>query len=263
MAKALLPVLAALAASAVLLAACDSPPAPPPAVRGAVSAAPTPRESQPPRRAEGALALERLGIAVRPGLHGATIIAMDLDGPAAHAGAQVGDVLLGVNGTAVTTADELERLATTGGRLVLDVQRGAERRQVAVAGASAAPHGTWNALGLQVREVPPDTLKSLGVGYGIMVTKVRAPADRTRILPGDVIVGVNYTSLRSMDQFNRLVAEANRAIALLVRRADSDLYIAFDMGGVPRGGDASRGGGLPPVETFKTNRDATGRPLRT
>ena len=216
-----------------------------------------------PRGAEGALALERLGIAVRPALRGATIIAMDLDGPAAQAGAQVGDVVLGVNGTAVTTAAELERLAAAGGRLVLDVQRGAERRQVAVAGASAAPPGTWNALGLQVREVPPDTLKALGVGYGIMVTKVRAPADRTRILPGDVIVGVNTTSLRSMDQFNQLVAQANRAVALLVRRADSDLYIAFDMGGAPRGSDASRGGGLPPAETFKTKRDATGRPLRT
>ena len=96
-----------------------------------------------------------------------------------------------------------------------------------------------------------------------MVTRVRAPADRTRILPGDVIVGVNYTSLRSMDQFNRLVAQTNRAVALLVRRADSDLYIAFDRPGAQRGGDASRGGGLPPVETYRTNRNATGRPLRT
>ncbi len=233
--------------------------------RGPISAAPRIPPPQPLHRAEGAASLERLGIAVRPGPDGATVIAIDLDGPAAQSGAQVGDVVVSINGTPAAGAVELDRLAASApdGTIVLEVLRGAERRRLAIAGNAAATlAGAWNALGLQVREVPRETLKTLGVAYGIMVTRVRSPADRTRILPGDVIVGVNHTSIRSMEDFNRLVAEGKRAVALLVRRADSDLYIAFDVAG-KRGGNASRGGGLPPAETFKTRRDATGRPLRT
>jgi serine protease Do len=124
-----------------------------------------------------------------------------------------------------------------------------------------AAEGSWTSVGLQVREVPQAALRALGVAYGVMVTKVRAPADRSRILPGDVIVGVNLTPVRSMEDFNRLVSEpAAGALGLLVRRADVDLYIALEQGF----GNASRGGGTPPLpdESFK-RRSPTGTPLRT
>ena len=199
-------------------------------------------ETPPARRAAPALQpkssalLERLGLAVRQDAEGATIIALDLDGPAAESGASVGDVILAINGAPVTSAAELDLLAGAAprGPLLLDVRRKGERKQVAIKNVESGPAGPWNALGLQVRELPGETLKAMGVAYGIMVTKVRSPADRTRILPGDVIVGVNQTRIRSLDEFNKIIAahEAGN-VGLLVRRADSDLYIAFDLGGVP------------------------------
>jgi serine protease Do len=121
--------------------------------------------------------------------------------------------------------------------------------------------GSWTTVGLQVREVPLAALRALGVSYGVMVTKVRSPADRSRILPGDVIVGVNQTPVRNLEEFNRLVSEpVTGALGLLVRRADADLYIALEQGL----GNASRGGGTPalPDESFK-RRSPTGTPLRT
>jgi PDZ domain len=120
----------------------------------------------------------------------------------------------------------------------------------------------WTALGLQVREVPRAALNALGVSSGVMVTSVRPPADRSRILPGDVIVGVNQTPVRSLEEFSRLVSEqAAGTVGLLVRRADADLYIALDTGA----GNASRGAGNPslPDESFKRRRSPTDTPLRT
>ncbi len=84
-------------------------------------------------------------------------------------------------------------------------------------------------LGLQVRELPAETLKALGVRYGLMVTHLREPASRSRLLPGDVIVGVNQTMIRSHEEFNRLLARhGGGTIVLLVHRADADLYIPLE-----------------------------------
>jgi PDZ domain len=133
--------------------------------------------------------------------------------------------------------------------------------------------GAWSPLGLQIKEVPQAALKALGVGYGVMVTKVRAPADRSRILPGDVIVGVNQRQIRSVEEFNSLIAgQSTGTVGVLVRRVDADLYIALEIGTAAAlknpGGDAedaSRGGSAPPPqESFKARRrPATDKPLRT
>jgi hypothetical protein len=136
--------------------------------------------------------------------------------------------------------------------------------------AAEAP-GAWSPLGLQIKELPQAAQKALGVAHGVMVTKVRAPASRSRILPGDVIVGVNQTPIRSVEDFNKLVAEQGHGtLGLLVRRAEADLYIALELGSAAAGRspdgeaeDASRGAGAPtPEESFKTGRP-TGKPLRT
>jgi len=114
------------------------------------------------------------------------------------------------------------------------------------AGAEAVT--AWTPLGLQVKEVPQAALKALGVAYGVMVTKIRAPADRSRILPGDIIVGVNQTRIRSVEEFNSLIAHQTHGIfGLLVRRADADLYISLDI----------------PEKPFKTPWPARDKLLRT
>jgi serine protease Do len=145
----------------------------------------------------------------------------------------------------------------------------AANQQTMHPGTSSNPAGRpdpvdaiWTPLGLQVREVPPAALKALGVGSGVMVTSVRAPADRSRILPGDVIVGVNQTPVRNLEEFSQLLSEqGSGTVGLLVRRMDADLYIALDTGL----GNASRGASNPPLpdESFRRRRSPTDTPLRT
>ncbi len=212
--------------AAALLSGCEPPPSPQ-------------RPAIEPAMAVGSISasLERLGVALRPGPQGLMIVAMDLDGPAAEAGAQVGDVLVAVNGTAVKDGSGLDRmLAATSApqALQLDLKRKGQPKQVSVSlgGPGKAMDAAWNPLGLQVKELPEAARKALGVSFGVMVTKVRAPADRTRILPGDVIVGIDQARISSLDEFNRLLEERKSAtVGLLVRRADSYLYFPFEAAG--------------------------------
>lgn len=261
-------------AAALLAAACEAPESPSlPQSRPASTFIPAPA-TQPPAPQATAGFVERLGVSVRAGPTGLVIVAIDLDGPAAQAGTEVGDVVVGVNGALPADLPELQRLVKAASHGVeLQLRRAGKPRQVAIRllDPAQAAGGAWTALGIQVKDLPETARKALGVTQGVMVTKVRAPADRTRILPGDVIVAVDRQSVASAEEFMRLAeraAERNAAaVGLLVKRADSDLFIALEpadaRAGAPGSGEASRGGGAPRLEDLYRRRPATGTPLRT
>jgi hypothetical protein len=155
--------------------------------------------------------------------------------------------------------------------VMLDDRSGSDTARSETARAETETSGAWTPLGLRIMEVPRAAQTALGVTDGVMVTKVRGPASRSRILPGDVIVGVNQTPVSGVEEFNKVVAaQSHGIIALLVRRAEADLYVTLEVGDAaaasdPEGGleDASRGAGAPtPQESFKAGRP-TGKPLRT
>jgi hypothetical protein len=97
--------------------------------------------------------------------------------------------------------------------------------------------------GLSLRELPPQTLKSLGLPYGLAVVKAAGVAERAGLRIGDVIYGINHSRVRSLEEFNRLLAREQGAgrLGLLVRRGRTDFYVAVDLaGGAPRGGPSPR-----------------------
>ena len=109
----------------------------------------------------------------------------------------------------------------------------------------------WTAFGLQVRDLPESAREALGVTHGVMVLQVREPANRTRILPGDVIVAVDRRQVQNAEEFGRMATQRrDGAAGLLVRRTDADLFIAVEP--VTR---AARGAPPPP--------SSRGKPLRT
>lgn len=115
---------------------------------------------------------------------------------------------------------------------------------------AAAQPGGWTDFGLQVQDLPDAARSALGVSHGVMVIRVRAPADRTRILPGDVIVSVDQREVRNAEEFGRVAAAYGReAVGLVVRRSDADLFITLPK---PQGGPAAVPGRRP-----------TGTPQRT
>ena len=79
--------------------------------------------------------------------------------------------------------------------------------------------------GFSLRELPPPTLHSLGLPYGLAVVRMGGVAERAGLRIGDVVSGLNHKQVRSLEEFNRLLAQkAGRSIGLLVRRGHSDFY---------------------------------------
>jgi S1-C subfamily serine protease len=99
--------------------------------------------------------------------------------------------------------------------------------------------------GLSLRELPPQTLKSIGLSYGLAVIKAGGLAERAGLKIGDVVYGINQKKVRNLEEFNRLLAAQQRGgpVGLLVRRGRSDFYVAVDLAGAaPRDGTPK---GLP------------------
>jgi serine protease Do len=84
-----------------------------------------------------------------------------------------------------------------------------------------------------VRELQPEERKKLGVEHGVVVVDApQGAAARTPIRRGDVIVAVNQTAFKSVEEFNELIAAQQKGdtVALLVRRGEGALYVPMEVG---------------------------------
>ena len=107
---------------------------------------------------------------------------------------------------------------------------------VALAGCEPAVHElrlvtleSPESVGLALRELPPDSLRAVGLPYGLAVVKAGGIAERAGLRLGDVVFGVNHRRIGSLEDFNRLVAQAPGRLALLVRRGKKDFYVALEL----------------------------------
>lgn len=100
--------------------------------------------------------------------------------------------------------------------------------------------------GLSLRELPAQTLRSIGLAYGLAVVNTGGMGERAGLKIGDVIYGVNQKKVTSLEDFNRLLSQqSGRRLGLLVRRGRSDFYVAVDLAGgsphpLPKGMPATR-----------------------
>jgi serine protease Do len=212
-------------------------------------------------REHGKVTRGRLGIGIQPvtkelaqsfkldSTDGVVVVQVEPGSPAEKAGLQVGDVILTYNGKTLDEGNLLPRLVGNtkpGQEAKLEVWRKGERQTVtATVGEMQAPseraaaaqkpqQGTPSKLGLAVRELQPEERKKLGVEHGVVVVDVAqgAPASRTPIRRGDVIVAVNQTRFKSIEEFNNLIEaqQKGETVALLVRRGEGALYVPMEVG---------------------------------
>ena len=209
-------------------------------------------------QAQGKVVRGRIGIAIQPltkelaksfkldATDGAVVVSVDPGGPAAKAGVKLGDVVLDWNGKSIEDPNELPRMVAAtrpGTAAKMRVWRGGRAETVAItvgevqpeatkAAKQSAPKLAPNRLGLAVRELPPEDRKALGVEFAVVVLEVARPNAAMPILPGDVIVAVNQRPFKSLEEFNQLIAAAQKGqtVALLVRRGEGALYVPVEVG---------------------------------
>ena len=209
-------------------------------------------------QAEGKVTRGQLGVRIQPmtkelaqsfkldTTNGAVVVSVDPGGPAAKAGVRLGDVVLDWNGKSIEDPNELPRIVAAtkpgadaklrvwrdGKAETLPIHVGEVKPEASKTSKESAPKMKPNRLGLAVRELPAEERKALGVDFALVVLEVARPNAAMPILPGDVIVAVNQRSFKSLEEFNKLIAEATKGqtIALLVRRGEGALYVPVEVG---------------------------------
>jgi serine protease Do len=207
-------------------------------------------------RAEGKVTRGRLGVRIQPMTkelaqsfrlkepHGALIALVEPGSPADKAGLKLGDVVLAYNGQPIDDANKLPRLVAAtkpGQSATLRIWRDGKAEDVKFTAAElvadakpakpAAEKPTKpNRLGLVVSELPAAQRKALGIDYGLVVES--ADASRSPLRPGDVIVGVGRETIKSLEDFDRLIAEHKQGdtVAVLVRRGEATVYVPIEVG---------------------------------
>jgi serine protease Do len=171
----------------------------------------------------------------RPG--GILVNAVYPGGPADEAGLQIGDVIVAVDGKEVVDARGLRfRVATrpVGETATLSVLRQGENvdLDIALKGAPEKParnvtplEGQHPLSGLVVGNLSPAFAEELGIDTlvsGVVVLDVRrgTPARRLRLRPGDILVSIDDTSLKTVKDVYAALERTSGKIRLVLRRRD-------------------------------------------
>jgi serine protease Do len=174
---------------------------------------------------------------------GALVAQVQPDSAAARAGLKDGDVILKYNGAPIADAGQLSarvNMTAPGEHATLQVWRDGKPMSVEVTVGSAsrvaanndAPSSPAAAshLGLTVRPLSADELKSAGLSHGLMVEDAHGPAAQAGIQQGDVVLAVDGTEVKSVEQLKELTAQHDKQLALLIQRGDQRLFVPLELG---------------------------------
>jgi serine protease Do len=173
---------------------------------------------------------------------GALVSAVDPDGPAATAGIKTGDVILKMDGRVVANSTDLPfRVAELkpGTNATLEIWRGGSTKDVGITigkfenqsvAAATEATGEHARLGLVVRPLTSEERQQADIKGGLMVSQASGVSAEAGIEAGDIIVAVNNTPVRNVQQLRSLVDKAGKHVALLVRHGDVSEFVAINIG---------------------------------
>jgi serine protease Do len=175
---------------------------------------------------------------------GALVASVEKDGPAEKAGLRPGDVIRRVNGQPIVASGDLPAIvvqAMPGQRLQMEVWRQGRKVDVTaqlgsatekVAKAESKPEAVAGGgkLGLSLRPLQEIEKRQAGVSEGLVVESASGAAARAGVEPGDVVLAVNGTPAKSVDQVRSVIAKADKSVALLIQRGDDKIFVPVRIG---------------------------------
>jgi serine protease Do len=204
---------------------------------------------------DGKVSHGRLGVAIQEvnqalaqnfGLNsptGALVASVEKGSAGANAGLEPGDVILKLDGKEISRSGDLPPMISSlkpGSKVTLDIWRnGSPKQLTATIGAikdktiaDARDKETLGKakLGIAVRPLSADEKRSTDLDHGLVVQDVAGAAERAGVRAGDVIVAVNNTPVKSVEELKSAVDKSGKTVALLVQRNDARIFIPVTLG---------------------------------
>jgi serine protease Do len=178
-------------------------------------------------------------------LQGALVGDVSPKGPAQASGVQRGDVILSINGNAVTDSNELRNtisMMQPGETVKLEISRNGSTKDLNVKlgelplskeeAQNQHEGASKDALeGVRVQNLDAETAAQLQLPEstkGVVVTGIdpSSPKADSGLQKGDVIQEVNHQPVRNVAEFEQAMRKASNGALLLVNRAGTTLFIA-------------------------------------
>ncbi len=173
---------------------------------------------------------------------GALVAKVEPNSAAARAGLTAGDVILKYNGAQIADAGQLSVQVSgdaPGDKATLEVMRdgklmtitatvGSASAATVAANGEAAPEATH--LGMTLRPLTQSERDQAGVPGGLVVEAATGRAAEAGIRQGDVVLAVDGTPVRSVEQLRKLVHDHDSQVALLIQRGDSRIFVPVGLG---------------------------------
>ena len=163
--------------------------------------------------------------------------------PGEKAGLEPGDVILKLDGKEISRSSDLPPMVSSlkpGAKVTLEVWRNGTSKELTanvgalkdttVASADDKESLGKAKLGIAVRPLTAEEKRGTDLAEGLVVQDVAGPAERAGVRPGDVIVAVNSTPVKSVEQLKSLVDKSGKTVALLVQRNDARIFIPVTLG---------------------------------
>ena len=175
---------------------------------------------------------------------GALVSSVEKDGPAAKAGLQPGDVILGVNSKPIERYGELSGSIAAmkpGSDATLDVWRDGKKQSVSVkvvelkeqqqqtarTGGRQKDRGANQAsqFGLTVRPLDPQEKEQAETQGNLVVEEATGPAASAGVQPGDIILGLNGKRIKTVKELLDEAKNSGKNVALLIQREDAQIFV--------------------------------------
>jgi serine protease Do len=174
---------------------------------------------------------------------GALVSSVDKKGPAAEAGVEPGDVIIGVNGKHVAQSGALPPIIAEikpGTEVTLNIWRNKAEKDLTVKVArleedqatkvSATGGKEGGKLGLAVRPLRPNEKDRADTDGSLVVEQVDGPAAIAGVQPGDIILAVNGRKIETVQALRDAVDASGKTVALLIQRGDAQLFLPVKVG---------------------------------
>jgi serine protease Do len=162
------------------------------------------------------------------------------DGPAAKGGIRTGDVILSVDGKVVERSTQLPSVVSAikpGTTAKIEVWRDKASKIInvkvdefpeevrRVSNDNVEEPAKADRLGLSVRPLGADERRSAETDGYLLVEDVTGPAAQAGVRPGDVILGINGKSVKSVAELKNATSSNSKTVAILLERDGNQLFL--------------------------------------